>query len=308
MSDQKFTYLAGINVRHSIAPDMHNYIAKSLGLPWTFKHLECPTIEFLMETFRRPDFAGGVVTMPYKTKIIEHLDGLDETAKTIGAVNNVFLSHDDGGAAKPKLIGSNTDWAGIYGCLTTADLAGKGVAQPALIIGAGGASRAAVYALHVKLGVTELYVINRDEGEVDALRHDTAHFKDHLNIIHLQTVQEAAAIVKAGKSPFYIVGTIPDFEPKTESELTARAVILQFLENKDSNGVVLDMCFSPRKTRLLGLARKNGWETVEGINIIGYQASYQYTLWAGKELASRIPHKEALSVLHKAADASALIN
>lgn len=198
--DQKYLYLAGIGVTHSVAPPMHNFIADSLNLPWTFKHLECPTVESLVETFRRPDFAGGVVTMPYKQEVMAHLDGLDTLALQLGACNNVYLDKED------KLRGTNTDWRGIKGCLLSKGSAGRG--RPALIVGAGGAARAAVYALFNELECHTIYVINRDAAEVAHLETDVKAYTEtgetKLNLVHITSVAQAEALEPA----LYIVGTV----------------------------------------------------------------------------------------------------
>jgi quinate dehydrogenase len=87
--------LAGVGVMHSIAPPMHQFIAESIGKPrWNFQNRECPTVGDMMSIFRGPDFAGGVVTMPYKQAVMQHLDGIDVCARIIGAVNNVYLAEN----------------------------------------------------------------------------------------------------------------------------------------------------------------------------------------------------------------------
>ena len=76
--ERNFLCLAGIGVTHSIAPPMHQYISASIGHPtWQFHNVECPTVEDMMAIFRAPNFAGGVVTMPYKKTVMSHLDGID---------------------------------------------------------------------------------------------------------------------------------------------------------------------------------------------------------------------------------------
>ncbi|KAL2069207.1 hypothetical protein VTL71DRAFT_15545 [Oculimacula yallundae] len=168
--ESKKLYLAGVHVTHSIAPPMHNFIASSLSLPWQFYSQECPNVEDVLERFRRPDFAGGVVTMPYKKAIMPLLDGLDELAQRLGACNNVYLTEDG------KLRGTNTDWRGIKGCLLSGlkpdESRQVAIGKPALIVGAGGASRAAVYALFAELDCGEIYIVNRDAREVADLFED----------------------------------------------------------------------------------------------------------------------------------------
>ncbi|KAH8712046.1 3-dehydroshikimate dehydratase [Phaeosphaeriaceae sp. PMI808] len=260
-SDQrKFLYLAGVHVTHSIAPPMHNYIASSLSLPWQFISQECPTIDDVLTIFRAATFAGGVVTMPYKKSIMPLLDELDPLAITIGACNNVYLTPEG------RLRGTNTDWQGIKGCLLFG-AKGKGpeaIGRAALIIGAGGASRAAVYALFTELGCGDIYIVNRDAQEVADLLEDTKAYASSPSsrkpqLIHVTSVAQAEAL----EAPFYVVGTVPDFEAKTEEEITARDMLTTFLKKK-KKGVLLDMCFKPRNTRILQLGRNNGWTDFAG--------------------------------------------
>lgn len=304
MDQREFTYLVGIGVTHSIAPPMHDYIAHALGYNWRFLAQECPTIEDTLALFRQPSFAGGVVTMPYKTAIMPHLDGLDEQCVQIGACNNVYR------AADGSLRGTNTDWLGVKVCLTFASEEGRD--RPALIIGAGGACRAAVYALSQKLGCKTLYIVNRDEDEVKALLEDiaragTALGSSGLDIVHLKTVEQAVSIGKEEAArPYYVVGTVPDFEPQTGAEIEVRDIMTSILAA--SKGLLLDMCFKPRRTRLLKLGEKHGWKTIEGTGIIAHQIDEQYRLWCGEEDSKRIPREEAWAVLQKAAEESPAIN
>ncbi|EXJ86763.1 shikimate dehydrogenase [Capronia epimyces CBS 606.96] len=308
--NQKYTYLAGINVTHSIAPAMHNFIAASLGLPWTFSAVECPTVEDMMKLFRAPTFAGGVVTMPYKKAVMAHLDELDELATTLGACNNVYLNSEG------KLCGTNTDWRGVEGCLrnATANANANAVVtpkKPALIIGAGGASRAAVYALFARLECNVIYIINRDDQEVADLAADAkayttkTDFKQELRLVHVKSVEQAQTL----EPPYYVVGTVPDFPPTTPKEIEARRILEVFLQQpQQPKGVLLDMCFKPRNTSTLKLGAKYGWTTVDGTKIIGHQIQEQYRLWAGEDAVAKLDVAGAWEVLEKAASESKGIN
>ncbi|KAE9380089.1 shikimate [Stipitochalara longipes BDJ] len=302
---RKYLYLAGVNVMHSIAPPMHNYIAKTLGLPWQFINQECPTITSVVELFRAPTFAGGVVTMPYKKAIIPFLDEFDDLVKMLGACNNVYLTKDG------KLRGTNTDWRGIKGCLLSGTKSGanEGKGKPALIIGAGGASRAALYALFADLECEEIYIVNRDEKEVADLLEDSkaysASSSRELRLRHVTSVQQAEEL----EAPYYIVGTVPDFEAKTEEELNARKIIKTFF-GKEEKGVLLDMCYKPRNTRILMMGKDNGWVTVDGTGVIAHQIGEQWRLWAGAgEVGKKeVPKEKAWEILRKGAEESAAIN
>lgn len=299
-AEAKTLHLVGVGVKHSIALPMHNVIAKSLGLPWTFYNTECEQVEDAVALARKSTTAGLVVTMPHKITIMPHMDALDDLATTIGACNNVYRS---GG----KLVGTNTDWQGIKGCLLEkgdeATRPRPGSTTPSLIVGAGGASRAAVYALSSHLNTPTIYLLNRDDGEVDALLHDTRKMLPAPTIIHVKSLEQAKSL----DPPFYVVGTIPDFEPQTEAERNVAAILEHFLA-QSNQGVLLDMCFKPRRTRMIKLAEKLGWPTVEGTHVIGYQIHMQWKLWAGEERATQVDDNGAWKTLLKAAAESSAIN
>jgi quinate dehydrogenase len=303
---QGHLYLIGVGVTHSIAPPMHNAIAASLSKPWTFSALECPTIDSMLAAFHTPSFIGAVITMPYKQSVILHLSAINSHAALIGAVNNVYLTPSH------ELRGTNTDWEGIHGCLSNADPHGKGRGKPALVIGAGGASRAAVYALKMEFNCNTIYVINRDESEVTQLLSDTRAYASlsssspSLMIIHVTSEYQAESLPK----PFYIVGTVPDIEPRSETEIAMRRILEVFLDREGEKGVLLDMCFKPRRTRTLKLAREKGWIGVEGTEVIGHQIGTQWGLWTGEGegIRGRIREDEAWRVLRREAESSLMIN
>jgi hypothetical protein len=176
--------------------------------------------------------------MPYKNTIMPFLDKLDDLATTIGACNNIYRS---GG----QLVGTNTDWLGVKGCLLEKGDEGQRPGperqSPSLIVGAGGASRAAVYALSAHLHSSTIYIINRDDKEVEDLSRDVQKLSPTPTIIHVKTLSQAR---KLG-IPYYIVGTVPDLEPKSDSERAMSAILVHFLEQRPV-GVLLDMCFKPR--------------------------------------------------------------
>jgi quinate dehydrogenase len=97
--------------------------------------------------------------------------------------------------------------------------------------------------------------------------------------------------------------------PQSESERAVAAVLEHFLSRSaDKSGVLLDMCFKPRETRIIKLATRLGWATVEGTHVIGYQLQRQWELWAGEERAAKLDADGAWKVLLQAAEESPAIN
>jgi quinate dehydrogenase len=298
--EPKTLHLVGIGVKHSIAPPMHNFIAKSLGLPWTFYNTECATIEEAVALGRKSDTQGLVVTMPYKNSVMKHLDGLDSLATALNACNNVYRDPNN-----PQFLrGTNTDWLGIKGCLLEKGEHGEKLPPPpGLIVGAGGASRAAVYALSTHLHCPVIYVLNRDDGEVAALMLDAQQLSPIPKIIHVRSIEQAASLL----TPYYIVSCIPDLEPQSDTEKTVILALEDFLSRAEK-GVLLDMCFKPRRTRIIKQAERLGWPTVEGTHVIGYQIEEQWRLWAGEERVKKLNKDGAWEVLLASAEESTGIN
>lgn len=229
---------------------------------------------------------------------MRHLNGLDDLAVRLGACNNVYWDPEDA----EQLRGTNTDWLGIRGCLLE-----KGQQPisptPGLIVGAGGASRAAVYALSAHLNCSKIYVLNRDDAEVTSLIQDSKKLDPVPELVHVKSIEQAKSLT----TPYYIVSCVPDLEPQTVPEKTAVSCLEDFL-GREQKGVLLDMCFKPRRTRVIKMAEKKGWESVEGTHVIGYQIEEQWRLWTGGKKLGHELKGGAWEVLLKAAEESPGIN
>ncbi|THZ00089.1 hypothetical protein D6C92_01974 [Aureobasidium pullulans] len=126
-------------------------------------------------------------------------------------------------------------------------------------------------------------------------------------IVHIHDVGQARSLA----SPYYIVGTVPDSAPVTEAEKMAVKILDHYLASAEDRGIFLDMCFQPRATRNIKLARKHGWQTVEGTEIIGHQIQEQYRVWISPESDAGVfgPQlaQDAWSTLRAAAESSTAI-
>jgi quinate dehydrogenase len=289
----------GHGLDHSISPPIHNQLCKDLGLKWQFVATECPSIEDCVQTFQSSRVAGGVVTMPWKSKIIPHLDGgVDEVASALGAVNAVFF--DEAG----RLKGGNVDWVGIEGSLKEAGVGLYEKPTIAGLIGAGGAARAAAYALIRSFQVKEIYILNRDDAEVESLMRDCEEMvADSLvSLVHVKTEEQARRL----ESPTLIVGTVPDLKPDTAEEKSLQAILESFLAR--GTGVLLDMCYKPRITRHIALASQYGWRTVQGTAVVGHMIEALWRLWVTDETLKRLDRAMIWQVLEEEAERSIHLN
>ena len=282
--ESKQIYLFGYPISHSYSPFLQNTTYGLLSLPWTYTLFESMSVAEFLKLVRDPNCVGAAVTMPHKVTIIPHLDKLLDESRVIGAVNTIIIEEGNGGHR--TFIGTNTDCIGIrHALLSKPAPPGKDPKSDAgMVIGGGGTTRAAVYALNKYLGCSPIYLVNRDIQEIQDV---IDHFADKLDVqlVHLSSVALADKIA----APKYIVGAIPDFPPSTPAEFTVREIAKNVF-GKDFKGVFLDMCYKPVWTSLLGIAKENGWQTVDGIEAMIGQGMAQVSLWSGLK-NDRIPHE-----------------
>jgi quinate dehydrogenase len=224
-------------------------------------------------------YAGASVTMPHKVAIMQHLDELTDECRDVGACNTIFVRDLPGG--RRLFCGTNTDVIGVREAFlqNVDDPAAVLENRPALVIGGGGAARSAVYALRKWLKATDIYLVNREKAEVDAVIAECTRRGYGRGLIHVETVEQADAL----ESPGAIVACVPDLPPKTEAEKLARAVTRTFL-SKDRKGAMLEMCYNPSPFTELGLlAESHGWQVILGTEALIYQGIEQDRYWTGKE-------------------------
>jgi len=229
-----------------------------------------------MKLFRAPDFAGGIVTMPHKRTVAPLLDHCDDLVEILGACNFVYLTPNG------QLHGTNTDWVGVHDAIL-AHTSSHVLGRTAMVYGAGGASRAAVYALWTKLKCSKIYIVNRDDQELADLLDDVHQHAElyHPDILHIQSVAQAKEL----SAPYYIVGTVPDFEAVTTKEVEARDILTEFLGREGAEkGLILDMCYHPPMTRNLKLGEKFGWKIIQGFTVMAHQFPLQWKLWTNKAI------------------------
>ncbi|KKK19481.1 hypothetical protein AOCH_007419, partial [Aspergillus ochraceoroseus] len=178
-------FLFGANVTYSLSPAMHNAAFKMCGMPHFYAIHQAPTLRGIKELVEAPNFGGTSVSLPYKTESIPLVHSMSPHARAIGAVNTLIpirkleessdnsLDMEKSRAGPIKgLHGDNTDWIGICNCIRRG-LSPANVIRPtttALVIGAGGMARAAIYAM-IYLGVQNIFIWNRTLSNSEKLAY-----------------------------------------------------------------------------------------------------------------------------------------
>jgi quinate dehydrogenase len=221
--------------------------------------------------------------MPNKVAIIPHLDELTPECRDVGACNTIFLR--TGADGRRLYCGANTDVVGIRESFYRNTDESSFVGRPAMVIGGGGAARSAIYALRKWMRVGDIYIVNRDASEVDAVLSECQSKGFGEGLVRVDTVEAAERV----EAPGAIVACVPDFAPKTEAEKRTRQIIETIL-GKESKGVMLEMCYNPSPYTILGaLAVKLGWKVLLGTEALIWQGLEQVGLLPGLPAPYRPP-------------------
>ena len=267
--------LFGYPIRHSLAPLLHSTLFRSNGLPWTFELHETQDASEILPTLKAPGVVGCAVTMPYKVAMMSFVDEVTEEGQMIGAINTVYLRRATDG--RTRYIGTNTDCLGIRESFLRnfPDLPDQAFNKPALVIGAGGACRAAIYALWKWLGTSRVYIVNRLESEVAVIINWFKAVGCPIEILHVSSIEQAALL----ETPVLVVGTVPDITPKNPGEILCRNIISTFLTGP-KKGYILEMCYHPiPRTEFFNLGEKAGWKMLYGTEALIWQGVAQQALW-----------------------------
>ncbi len=243
--------VAGNPIAHSLSPLMHAAAFRRENVNAVLLPLKVKALADLLTLVRELPVSGVAVTMPLKREVLPHLANMDPLTARIGACNTLRTGADG------KLYGFNTDVAGVVRPLEKRlKLQGARI----LVLGAGGAGRAAVFGL-VERGA-EVFVVNRTHQTAVALAR-----KAHAKVLK----QELLA-----KSRFdAIVNTTP-------CGMAGFKTAMPIKENELNAGVVFDMVYNPLETPLLKLARERGLAVIGGLEMFIQQGARQFEIWTGK--------------------------
>jgi 3-dehydroquinate dehydratase / shikimate dehydrogenase len=242
--------VAGDPVSHSLSPVILNAALRRENVNAVYLALHAKTLKDLLTCVREIPIHGLSITMPYKEAILKYLDNTDSHTTKIGACNTVVRAQDG------KLYGFNTDTAGIVRPLEQR-IALEGA--KVLVLGAGGAARAAVFGL--KERGAEIWILNRTPGPAQKLAREAK-----ARVIKRSDLKKLAFDVIINATP---VGMGSGREsPLNENEFNAR--------------YIFDMVYEPPETRLVKLARDRGLQVIPGIEMLVHQAARQFEIWTGK--------------------------
>ncbi|MDL2279714.1 shikimate dehydrogenase [Desulfovibrio sp. OttesenSCG-928-G11] len=264
--------ILGLPLGHSLSPALHNRLFARLGHAGTYLRWEKQAGELpsFFQAVRALPIAGLSVTAPYKEAVIPFLDALDPGARAAGAVNTVYWKD-------ARLMGGNTDVKGFLAPLAPFSQEGR-LPDRALVLGAGGAARAALTGLQ-ELAVSRITVCARNPLKAEKLAR-------LFNCALLPWEKRESPL--PGDGPLLIINATPLGMKgccAEQSPLSRDCLALYGARrHKGAGCIVYDLVYNPRPTRLLELAALNGLHGLDGLGFFAAQAAGQLALWTGGRL------------------------
>ncbi|HYL94006.1 MAG TPA: shikimate dehydrogenase [Alphaproteobacteria bacterium] len=243
--------VAGDPITHSLSPIMMNTAFRRENVNAVYLALHAKTLDDLLECVRNIPIHGLSVTMPYKEAILKHLDKTDPLTAKIGACNTVVRAQDG------NLYGFNTDAIGVVRPLESRlHLPGAKI----LVLGAGGAARAAVFGL--KERGADISILNRTPAPAQTLAKQAkakAITRSMLKKLQFDVIINATpAGMEGNRDPM----------PLTEQELRTK--------------YFFDMVYLPSETKMVKMARAKGIHVILGAEMFVQQGARQFEIWSGK--------------------------
>lgn len=263
--DTKLLGLFGNPLSFTMSPLMHNTSFQQMGLNYIYIPFEAKKEDFYntIKSMRYFNFAGGNVTSPFKTEVINYLDEIDPKAKIIGAVNVISLN--DG-----VLKGFNTDGEGFVESLKyEKNIEPKG--SKFIILGCGGAARAIIMTLAFHQA-ERIYIANRTLNKAIDLAEEVNKIRNCAAPIELNNyeveryINDVDVIINTTK-----VGMYPDID-KMPVEVNAI--------NKKL--VACDIIYNPIHTKFLKSMQARGVDVMTGVGMLVNQGVESFRIWTGK--------------------------
>ena len=260
MAEPRRAFVCGHPIAHSRSPLIHGHWLRALGIREGHYHpVDIAPAEFVgfLSSLGAQGFVGGNVTIPHKEAAWRLVERCDDEAEAIGAVNTVWL--EDG-----LLCGSNTDAYGFAANLDQTAPAWREV-ETAIVLGAGGASRAIIHAL-ATAGTREILLVNRT---VERARELQRQFGSAVSVHSWDAV--ASLLPGAG----LLVNC-------SAAGMENEASIALDLSAMPRDAIVTDIVYTPLETALLREDRRCGLVAVDGLGMLLHQAVPGFERWFGR--------------------------
>ena len=252
---KKIFGIIGNPVEHSLSPILHNYWFQKYKMDATYSIIETEENNFdeIVRKIKDRSLNGINVTLPYKQKIINHIDKIVNDAKTTGSVNTLFLDKNT------SVIGENTDVFGLQAAYFKK--IDSVINKKALVIGAGGVSPSVILSLQ-KTGIKNISIINRTHEKCLFLKKKFGYIK----ILPWNMLQSEIA-------NFDIIINATSLGLKNGQEFD-----FNFSKYKEGT-IYIDTIYNPLKTKTFKFLEDKGVKVFNGLDMFIYQGQKSFYLW-----------------------------
>ena len=250
----RYAEVIGDPISHSKSPLIHKFWLQKLGIVADYRahHVTTDALPaYFTERAADPDWRGCNVTIPHKLAVLDHIADPGGVRDSIGAANTVFRNREG------ALQATNTDAAGFFGPISDIDWVGV----PVVVIGAGGAARAILFAL-AQADVGDVTLLARSPLKAAAL---LARFGLKGKVLAMDAALPPAALV-VNTSPLGMIG-----QPPLDLDLSPLP----------DDACVYDIVYTPLETGLLKAAKARGLEAVDGLEMLIGQAALAFEMFFG---------------------------
>ncbi|TGQ20137.1 shikimate dehydrogenase [Mesorhizobium sp. M00.F.Ca.ET.217.01.1.1] len=256
---EKRAFVTGHPIAHSRSPKIHRYWLEEYGIDGSYQAIDVRPEDFaaFLKSLGENGYRGGNVTIPHKEAAFALVERRYEAAEAIGAVNTLWL--EDG-----VLWGGNTDALGFAGNLDE-HAPGWAANGPAVVLGAGGASRAVIYALKDR-GLNDIRIVNRTLARAEELAD---RFGAGVS------AHGAGAVGELLSDAGLLINT-------TALGMHGNETLAADPAGLPGHAIVTDIVYVPLETPLLAAARARGLKTVDGLGMLLHQAVPGFERWFGK--------------------------
>ncbi len=247
--------IIGNPIKHSLSPVLHNYWFRKYKIDAVYSLLNVQDKELgeVIKKIKNKELNGINVTLPFKQKIVPHLDILVNDAEITSSVNTIYLDE------KGTVIGENTDVFGLQAAyLKEVDEASK---KSALVIGAGGVSPSVILSLQ-KSGIKDISITNRTEEKCFFLKKKF----NRLNIIKWNNLKDEV-------KNFDVIINATSLGLKNGQEFDFN------FETSKTNLIYIDTIYNPLETKTLKFLKEKDLKVFNGLDMFIYQGQKSFYLW-----------------------------
>ena len=255
MKNKKLYAIIGKPVTHSLSPVLHNHWFNKYNIEASYSLIDIDDhgLQSVIEKIKSKELHGVNVTLPYKQKIIPHLDRLINDARLTNSVNTIYLDNNN------TVVGENTDVYGLQAAYLKEIVSENN--KKALVIGAGGVSPSVIFSLK-KSNIQNISIVNRTHDKSIFLKKKFSF----LNIIEWKFLKEEI-------SNFDIIINATSLGLKNGQEFEFN------FDNVKKNLIYIDTVYNPIETKTIKFLKENNVKTFGGLDMFIYQGQKSFYLW-----------------------------